>query len=57
MPLRALAALNAHMNDFPSALDSLKKAQLADPAYAESTRLSREIQDVEQYLAKQQNSH
>jgi hypothetical protein len=57
LPLRGLAALYAHMNDYPSVLDSLKKAQQADPAYAESTQLNREIQNVERYLTKQENSH
>src|ERR1700730_2833579 len=57
LPLRGLAALYALMNDYPSVLDSLKKAQQADPAYAESTQLNREIQNVERYLTKQENSH
>ena len=48
LPYRALASLYAHVNDFHSVLDSLKKAQQADPASAASTQLAREIQSVEQ---------
>ena len=56
MPYRGLASLYAHMNDFHSVLDSLKKAQQADPVAAELTHLNREIQSVEQYLAAQEKS-
>ena len=45
------------MNGFHSVLDSLKKAQQADPVNAESTHLDREIQSVEQFLAKQGTNH
>jgi tetratricopeptide (TPR) repeat protein len=56
MAYRALASLYAHMNDFNSVLDSLKKAQQVDPDSAESTNLDREIKSVEQYLAEQKKS-
>jgi tetratricopeptide (TPR) repeat protein len=56
LPYRGLASLYAHMNDFHSVLDSLKKAQQADPVSAELTHLNREIQGVEQYLAGQEKS-
>jgi tetratricopeptide (TPR) repeat protein len=56
MAYRALASLYAHMNDFNSVLDSLKKAQQVDPTSAESTNLDREIKSVEQYLAQQGKS-
>lgn len=49
---RVLASLYADVNDFHSVLDSLKKAQQADPASATSTQLAREIQSVEQYFAE-----
>jgi hypothetical protein len=45
------------MNDFPSALDSLKNARRVDPTNAESTELDNEIQSVEQYLATHGKSH
>ena len=35
LPYRALASLYAHMNDYHSVLDSLKKAKQADPVSAE----------------------
>ncbi len=57
LPYRALASLYAHMNDYRSALDSLKNARQADPGNAESTRLDSEIQSIEQYLARQQRSN
>jgi hypothetical protein len=57
LPYRALASLYAHVNDFQSVLDSLKKAQQADPLNADSTHLDREIQSVEQYLADQRKNH
>jgi hypothetical protein len=57
LPYRALASLYAHVNDFHSVLDSLKKAQQADRASAASTQLAREIQSVEQYLARQGKNH
>jgi hypothetical protein len=53
LPYRALASLYTHVNDFHSVLDSLRKARQADPARAASTQLDREIQSVEQYLARQ----
>jgi tetratricopeptide (TPR) repeat protein len=53
---KALASLYAHVNDFQSVLDSLKKAQRADPVGADSSQLDREIQSVEQYLAQQNNN-
>jgi tetratricopeptide (TPR) repeat protein len=56
LPYRGLASLYAHMNDFHSALDSLKKAQQADPVSAELTHLDREIQSVEEFLAAQEKS-
>lgn len=56
LPYRALASLYAHVNDFQSVLDSLKKAQQADPLGAESNRLDREIQVVERYLADQRKN-
>jgi hypothetical protein len=56
LPYRGLASLYAHMNDFHSVLDSLRKAQQADPVSAELTHLNREIQGVEQYLAEQEKS-
>jgi len=56
LPYRALASLYAHVNDFQSVLDSLKKAQQADPSSAASTQLGREIQNVEQFLAEQGKS-
>lgn len=57
LPYRALASLYAHVNDYRSALDSLKSALQADPAGADSANVSREIQSVEQYLAAQKTSH
>jgi tetratricopeptide (TPR) repeat protein len=57
LPYRALASLYSHMNDFPSALDSLKNARRVDPTNAESTELDNEIQSVEQYLATHGKSH
>jgi tetratricopeptide (TPR) repeat protein len=57
LPYRALASLYSHVNDFQSVLDSLKKAQRADTVNAESTHLDREIQGVEQFLAKQGTNH
>ena len=53
LPYRALASLYAHENDFQSVLDSLKKAQEANPGNADSGQLEREIQSVQQYLATQ----
>jgi len=57
LPYRALASLYAHVNDFHSVLDSLKKAQQADPAGSASTPLARDIQSVEQYLTTQEKNH
>jgi hypothetical protein len=57
LPYRAPASLYAHVNDFHSVLDSLREAQQADPVNAESTHLDREIQSVEQFLAKQGTNH
>ena len=56
LPYRALASLYSHMNDFHSALDSLRNARRADPTNAESTKLDSEIQSIEQYLAAQNNN-
>lgn len=56
MAYRALASLYAHMNDFRSVLDSLRKAQQVDHTSSESTSLDREIKSVEQYLAQQEKS-
>jgi tetratricopeptide (TPR) repeat protein len=56
MPYHGLAMLYTYLNDYPSVLELLKKAQQADPAYSQSSQLSRQIQDVEQYLAKQGKS-
>jgi len=56
MAYHGLALLYSHLNNFPSVLELLKKEQESDPVYAESTHLSQEIQTVEQYLAKQQQS-
>jgi tetratricopeptide (TPR) repeat protein len=53
---KAMASLYAHVNDFQSGLDWLKKAQRADPVGADSSQLDREIQSVEQYLAQQNNN-
>jgi tetratricopeptide (TPR) repeat protein len=53
LPYRALASLYAHVNDFHSVLDSLKKARQADPINGESTHLDREIQNVEEFLARE----
>ena len=52
LPYRALASLYAHVNNFESALDALKKAREADPTAADSNQLDREIQSVEQFLAQ-----
>jgi len=56
MAYHGLALLYSHLNNFPSVLELLKEEQQSDPAYAESTHLSQEIQTVEQYLVKQQKS-
>lgn len=53
---QALASLYAHVNDFQSVLDSLKRAQKADLIGANSSQLDREIQSVEQYLAQQKTN-
>jgi tetratricopeptide (TPR) repeat protein len=52
LPYRALASLYAHVNDYRSALDSLKKAQQLDPADAEAS----EIRTVEEYLGRQKDA-
>jgi tetratricopeptide (TPR) repeat protein len=57
LPYRALASLYAHVNDYRSVLDSLKKAQQAEPAGSASAPLAREIQSVEQYLATHEKNH
>jgi tetratricopeptide (TPR) repeat protein len=57
LPYRALASLYSHMNDYHSVLDSLKRAQQADPTNPASPQLAREIQNVEQYLAAQEKNH
>jgi tetratricopeptide (TPR) repeat protein len=54
---RALASLYAHVNDFHSVLDFLKKAQQVDPAASASTPLARDIQNIQQYLATQETTH
>jgi tetratricopeptide (TPR) repeat protein len=54
---KALASLYAHVNDFQSVLDSLEKAQRAEPVGTDSNQLDREIQSVKQYLAQQKNNH
>jgi tetratricopeptide (TPR) repeat protein len=53
LPYKALASLYAHVNDYHSVLDSLKKAKQSDPAGAESSQLNKEIESVEQFLAAQ----
>jgi len=53
MPYHGLALLYSHLNDFPAALESLKKELEVDPAYAESTHVRGDIQGLEQYLARQ----
>jgi tetratricopeptide (TPR) repeat protein len=57
LPYRALASLYAHMNDYQSALDSLKNAQRAGPDSTDSARLNDEIQSIERYLAVRQKAH
>jgi tetratricopeptide (TPR) repeat protein len=57
LPYRALASLYAHMNDYRSALDSLKNAQQSDPAGAESAHLEGEIRSIEQYLEAQHRAN
>jgi tetratricopeptide (TPR) repeat protein len=57
LPYRALASLYAHVNNYQSVLDSLKKAQQSDPVSAASSHLDREIESVEQYLAEQKKNH
>ena len=47
---------HAHVNDFRSVLDSLKNARQADPISAGSTHLDREIQNVEEFLAKEEKN-
>ena len=54
LPYRALASLYSHVSDYRAVLDSLKKAQQANPAA--SSTLDRDIQTVEQYLARQQKN-
>jgi tetratricopeptide (TPR) repeat protein len=54
---RALASLYSHMNDFRSALDSLKRARQANPNNADSTRVDNEIRNIEQYLGAQDQDH
>jgi len=51
LPYRALASLYSHVSDYRAVLDSLKKAQQANPAA--SAAIARDIQTVEQYLARQ----
>lgn len=53
LPYRALASLYSHLNDFHSALDSLKSARQIEQTNAESTTLDNEIQSMEHYLAAQ----
>jgi tetratricopeptide (TPR) repeat protein len=52
LPYRALASLYAHVNDYRSVLDSLKKAQQLDPTDAEAS----EIRTVEEYLGRQKEA-
>jgi hypothetical protein len=52
LPYRALASLYAHVNDYRSVLDSLKKAQQLDPTDAEAS----EIRTVEEYLGRQKET-
>ncbi len=42
------------MNDFHSALDSLKNARQVDHTNADSTGLDKEIQGIEEYLLSQE---
>jgi len=51
LPYRALASLYAHVNDFQSALDSLKSARQIDPDAPGTPQLDREIESTERYLA------
>jgi tetratricopeptide (TPR) repeat protein len=55
LPYRVLASLYSHINDFRSALDSLKNARTADPSSDQTTKLDRDIQSIEQYLAQQKD--
>jgi hypothetical protein len=54
---RALASLYAHVNDFRSTLDYLKKAQAADPLGPASTPLAHDIENIQKYLATQEKNH
>jgi tetratricopeptide (TPR) repeat protein len=51
LPYQELAALYAHVSDYPSVLESLKKARQAEPANLQAATVDREIQSVEEYLA------
>ena len=53
MPYRALASLYSHVNDYPSALDSLRKAREVDPDRSDLAQLDHDIESVELYLANQ----
>jgi tetratricopeptide (TPR) repeat protein len=57
LPYRELASLYAHTNDYQSALDSLRNAQLADPESPDSAHLDDEIRSIEQYLAGQKKAN
>jgi tetratricopeptide (TPR) repeat protein len=57
LPYRELASLYAHMNDYQSALDSLRNAKQADPNSADSVHLDEEIRSIEQYLAGKQKAN
>ena len=53
LPYRALAALYAHVNDYRSVLEALKRAQQAAPSNSDAANVEHQIQSVEQYLATQ----
>jgi tetratricopeptide (TPR) repeat protein len=57
LPYQELAALYAHVNDYPSVLESLKNARQANPPSAVAANLDREIQSVQQYLASNRGRH
>jgi hypothetical protein len=42
------------VNNFAAALDCLQKAQQADPANPEATRLEASIQSLQRYLGEQE---
>jgi tetratricopeptide (TPR) repeat protein len=60
VPYRVLASLYTHMNDFQSALDSLKRAKQAETSQgstAASSQLASDIEKIEQFLAEQKKKH